>query len=181
VAQNQRGLVLVDMHAAHERVLYERFKRELAAGAIGSQSLLVPIEVALAEDLADQAEAARGRLRALGVEIDRTGPATVAVRALPPLLAGSDLAELLRALLGQAAEQDGRGHFPELREAQERVLADMACRAAVRAGRALTLAEMDGLLRDMERTELSGQCNHGRPTWVQFSHDELDRLFLRGR
>jgi DNA mismatch repair protein MutL len=181
LAQNRLGLVLVDMHAAHERVLYERFKRELADGGVASQQLLVPVTVAVAEDVADQAEGARPRLLALGVEVDRSGPTALVVRAVPPLLAGGDIAALVRALLGDATEQDGHGHFAEVREAQERVLADMACRAAVRSGRQLTLAEMDALLRDMERTELSGQCNHGRPTWVQFSHDELDRLFLRGR
>ena len=181
LAQNARGLVLVDMHAAHERILYERFKRELADGGVHAQALLVPVTLTVAEDEADHAEGARERLRGLGVELDRTGPTTLVVRALPPLLATHDAAALVRALLGEAAEQESRRHFTEVREAQERVLADMACRAAVRAGRQLTLAEMDALLRDMERTELAGQCNHGRPTWVQFSHEELDRLFLRGR
>jgi DNA mismatch repair protein MutL len=181
LAQNARGLVLVDMHAAHERILYERFKRELAEGGVHAQALLVPITLTVAEDAADEADASRERLRALGVELDRAGPTTLVVRALPPLLATTDAAALVRALLGESAEQDSRRHFTEVREAQERVLADMACRAAVRAGRQLTLAEMDALLRDMERTELAGQCNHGRPTWVQFGHEELDRLFLRGR
>jgi len=181
LAQNAQGLVLVDMHAAHERVLYERFKRELAEGGVSSQALLVPLPVSVSEDEAEQAEGARERLRSLGVELTRSGPDTLLLRALPPLLAGADAAALVRALLGAAAEQDGRQHFPEIREAQERVLADMACRAAVRSGRQLTLAEMNALLRDMECTELAGQCNHGRPTWVQFSHEELDRLFLRGR
>ena len=181
LAQNHAGLVLVDMHAAHERVLYERFKQDLAGGGIASQALLVPVAVAVAEDTADQVETARGRLRALGIELDRSGPAEVVVRAVPPLLAAADVAALVRTLLGDSAEQESRTHFAEVREAQERVLADMACRAAVRSGRQLTLPEMDALLRDMERTELSGQCNHGRPTWVQFSHEALDRLFLRGR
>ena len=181
LAQNRAGLVLVDMHAAHERVLYERLKRALAQGGVPSQALLVPVPVAVSEDLAEQAEAARERLRALGVEVDRSGPAQITVRAVPPLLAGSDVGALLRALLGEAAEQESLAHFAEVREAQERVLADMACRAAVRAGRQLTLPEMDALLRDMEQTEQSGQCNHGRPTWVQVSHEALDRLFLRGR
>ncbi|HUR41332.1 MAG TPA: DNA mismatch repair endonuclease MutL [Verrucomicrobiae bacterium] len=181
LAQNELGLVLVDMHAAHERVLYERMKQQLAAGDMPSQQLLVPVSVTVREDEADQAENAQSRLRALGIEIERAGLTTVRVRAVPPLLAGGDVATLVSGLLGAAAEQDSRQHFSEVREAQERVLADMACRAAVRAGRQLTLAEMDGLLRDMEHTDLAGQCNHGRPTWVQFRHDELDRLFLRGR
>jgi len=181
LAQNRLGLVLVDMHAAHERVLYERMKQSLRHGGIASQALLMPVAVAVPEDVADEAEAQRERLRALGLELDRAGPAVLTVRAVPPLLADKDLAALVKSLLGAATEQDSHRHFAEVTEAQERVLADMACRAAVRSGRQLTVPEMDALLRDMERTELAGQCNHGRPTWVQFTHDELDRFFLRGR
>jgi DNA mismatch repair protein MutL len=181
LAQNQHGLVLVDMHAAHERVLYERMKQQLRSGGVASQAMLVPVAVNVAEDIADRAESERARLRQLGLELDRAGPATLTVRAVPPLLAHSDLAALVKALLGGAVEQDSHRHFADVTEAQERVLADMACRAAVRSGRQLTVPEMDALLRDMERTELAGQCNHGRPTWVQFTHDELDRFFLRGR
>jgi len=181
LAQNRHGLVLVDMHAAHERVLYERLKRQLREGGVASQALLVPVSVSVPEDLADRAEAERERLRRLGLELDRAGPATLTVRAVPPLLAQSDLAALVKSLLGAAVEQDSHRHFADVTEAQERVLADMACRSAARAGRQLTVPEMDALLRDMERTELAGQCNHGRPTWVQFTHDELDRFFLRGR
>jgi len=181
LAQNRHGLVLVDMHAAHERVLYERMKQSLRGGGIASQALLVPVPVAVAEDVADEAEAQRERLRNLGLELDRSGPAMLTVRAVPPLLADSDIGALVRSLLGAATEQDSHRHFADVHEAQERVLADMACRAAVRSGRQLTVPEMDALLRDMERTELAGQCNHGRPTWVQFTHDELDRFFLRGR
>jgi DNA mismatch repair protein MutL len=169
------------MHAAHERVLYEKMKQEFRSGGVASQALLVPVAVNVAEDIADRAEAERVRLRQLGLELDRAGPATLTVRAVPPLLAHSDLAALVKALLGGAVEQDSHRHFADVTEAQERVLADMACRAAVRSGRQLTVPEMDALLRDMERTELAGQCNHGRPTWVQFTHDELDRFFLRGR
>jgi DNA mismatch repair protein MutL len=181
LAQNAQGLVLVDMHAAHERVLYERMKAELRGGGVASQALLVPVAVSVPEDLVDRAEAERERLRRLGLELDRAGPATLTVRAVPPLLADGDIAALVKSLLGEAAEQDSHRHFADVTEAQERVLADMACRSAVRAGRQLTVPEMDALLRDLERTELAGQCNHGRPTWVQFTHDELDRFFLRGR
>jgi DNA mismatch repair protein MutL len=181
LAQNTQGLVLVDMHAAHERVLYERMKQSLREGGIASQALLVPVAVSVPEDVAERAEAERDRLSRLGLELDRSGPATLMVRAVPPLLAHGDIAALVKSLLGEAAEQDSHRHFADVTEAQERVLADMACRSAVRAGRQLTIAEMDALLRDMERTELAGQCNHGRPTWVQFTHDELDRFFLRGR
>ncbi|MGQ0586101.1 MAG: DNA mismatch repair endonuclease MutL [Gammaproteobacteria bacterium] len=181
LARNARGLVVVDMHAAHERVLYERMKQQLRDGGVASQALLVPVAVGVAEDVADRAEAERPRLRQLGLELDRSGPTTLTVRAVPPLLAQSDLAGLVGALLGGAVEQDSHRHFADVTEAQERVLADMACRSAVRAGRVLTVPEMDALLRDMERTELSGQCSHGRPTWVQVTQEELDRLFLRGR
>ena len=181
LAQARDGLILVDMHAAHERVLYERFKRALSGSGIATQALLVPVAVDLSEDEADEAEKQRERLRAYGVEIDRSGPAEITVRAVPALLARVDVAALLQGLLRDAADDDSRSHFGEVVDAQERVLANMACRAAVRAGRVLTLAEMDALLRDMEQTELAGQCNHGRPTWVHFSTDELDRLFLRGR
>jgi DNA mismatch repair protein MutL len=181
LAENQHGLVLVDMHAAHERVLYERLKQQLRGGSVASQVLLVPVAVSVTEDVADEAERARERLRKLGLELDRSGPSTLTVRAVPPLLAHSDLADFVKSLLGEATEQDSHRHFADVTEAQERVLADMACRSAVRSGRLLTVPEMDALLRDMERTELAGQCNHGRPTWVQFTHDELDRFFLRGR
>jgi DNA mismatch repair protein MutL len=181
LAQNRQGLVLVDMHAAHERVLYEKMKQQLRGGGVAAQALLVPVTVAVPEDVADRAEAERERLRRLGLELDRAGPRALAVRAVPPLLAQSDLAALVTSLLGGAVEQDSHRHFADVTEAQERVLADMACRSAVRAGRQLTVPEMDALLREMERTELAGQCNHGRPTWVQFTHDELDRFFLRGR
>jgi DNA mismatch repair protein MutL len=181
LAQNRQGLVLVDMHAAHERVLYERMKQQLRGGGIASQALLVPVSVSVPEDVAEQAEASRERLARLGLELDRAGPSTLTVRAVPPLLANGDIAALVKSLLGEAAEQDSHRHFADVTEAQERVLADMACRSAVRAGRVLTVPEMDALLRDMERTELAGQCNHGRPTWVQFTHDQLDRFFLRGR
>jgi DNA mismatch repair protein MutL len=181
LAQNRQGLVLVDMHAGHERVLYERLKQQLRGGGVAAQALLVPVSINVAEDLADRAETERVRLSRLGLELDRSGPSTLTVRAVPPLLAHGDIAALVKSLLGEAAEQDSHRHFADVTEAQERVLADMACRSAVRAGRVLTVPEMDALLRDMERTELAGQCNHGRPTWVQFTHDELDRFFLRGR
>ena len=130
---------------------------------------------------ATPAEARAARLREFGLEVERSGPQSVLVRAVPPLLAQSDIAALLKSLLHDAADEESRGHFSELQDAQERVLADMACRAAVRSGRRLSVPEMNALLRDMERTDRAGQCNHGRPTWVQLSMAELDRMFLRGR
>jgi DNA mismatch repair protein MutL len=179
LAESRAGLVLVDAHAGHERVLYERFKQELATGSIPSQALLMPEVVRLGEAEADELEGQAAGLKRLGLEIDRAGPESVVVRAVPPLLAKADLAGLLRGLCGEGADSDT--HFGEVLDAQHRILADMACRAAIKANRRLTLPEMDALLRDMESTELSGQCNHGRPTWVQVNVEDLDRLFLRGR
>ena len=179
LAENRQGLVLVDAHAAHERVLYERYKQQLEAGGIPAQALLVPEVVRVGEAEADRLEAQGEELSRLGLVIDRAGPEAVAVRALPPLLAKTDLGALLRSLCGE--DSDSEAHFGEVLDAQHRILADMACRSAIKANRRLTLPEMDALLRDMEATELSGQCNPGRPTWVQVGAEDLDRLFLRGR
>ena len=179
LAENHHGLVVVDAHAAHERVLYERFKQDLARGELASQSLLLPQMVRVGEAEADALETRREELSRLGVCFDRAGPETIAVRALPPLLAKTDVQALLRKLCGEEADSDA--HFGEVLDAQHRILADLACRAAIKANRRLSLPEMDALLRDMESTELAGQCNHGRPTWVQVATADLDRLFLRGR
>ena len=183
LAENRQGLVLVDAHAAHERVLYERFKRQLADGAIASQALLLPEALRVGEAEADRLEHQADELSRLGLVVDRTGPDAVTVRGVPPLLANTDLAALLRKLcgVGTSDETDSDEHFIEALDAQHRILADMACRAAIKANRRLTLPEMDALLRDMEQTDNAGQCNHGRPTWVQIDADALDRLFLRGR
>ncbi|MGQ0503614.1 MAG: DNA mismatch repair endonuclease MutL [Panacagrimonas sp.] len=181
LAQNARGLVLVDAHAAHERVLYERMKRTLSTGRIAAQTLLVPLPVALDEDQADALEARQAELAALGLELDRASPTSVTVRAVPPILAREDVSALVAGLAREEGRPTPHAHLGEVRNAQERVLADVACRAAIKAHRRLSLPEMDALLRDMESTELSDQCNHGRPTWVLLSLDELDRLFLRGR
>lgn len=181
LAQNERGLVLVDAHAAHERVLYERMKRDLAVGAIPAQQLLTPEPVQVAEDQADALEARREEFARLGLELDRAGPGTMHVRAVPSLLQREDLATLVAGLARDEGRTAPHAHLGEVLDAQSRVLADVACRAAIKANRRLTLPEMDALLRDMERTELADQCNHGRPTWVQLEMAELDRLFLRGR
>jgi DNA mismatch repair protein MutL len=181
LAQNNAGLILVDAHAAHERVLYEQFKRQLAEGGIQSQALLVPEMVNLDEDAADALEARREELLRYGLELGRAGRSAVVVRAVPPLLAGQDIAGFLLDLIADEDQRGNATHLGEVLDAQHRVMADMACKAAIKANRRLTQTEMDALLRDMERTELSGQCNHGRPTWVQVGIDELDRLFLRGR
>ena len=181
LAENARGLVLVDAHAAHERVLYERMKRELAEGPVPSQAMLVPEPIHVAEDEADVLEARREELSGLGISLDRVGPSTVVVRAAPPLLGREDVSALIAGLVRDEGRPAPHAHLGEVLDAQSRVLADVACRAAIKANRRLSLPEMDALLRDMERTELADQCNHGRPTWVQLEMSELDRLFLRGR
>ena len=181
LAQNRHGLVLLDAHAAHERVLYERFKRQLSEGGVASQSLLVPEQIRLEEDEADSLEAQATELSKLGLEISRSGPASITVRAVPPLLARENVTTLIRELCSDEDMRESNEHLGEVLDAQHRVMAEIACKSAIKANRRLTIAEMDGLLRDMEATELSGQCNHGRPTWVQIGMNELDRLFLRGR
>jgi len=181
LAQNRDGLILVDAHAGHERVLYERLKRQLLNGAIPSQALLVPETLKLAEDEVEALLASRDKLSELGISFDRSGPQSILLRGVPPLLAKTDLRPLLQDLARGGAEGDSQHHFDEALDAQSRILADMACRSAIRANRRLTLPEMEALLREMEQTERAGQCNHGRPTWVQIGMNELDRLFLRGR
>jgi len=178
LAQNQAGLVVVDMHAAHERILYETFKKDLEGERIAAQPLLIPvvfnaerIEVATAGDYADT-------LARLGFEITSLSETSLAVRSVPALLADTDAKALARDVLKELQEF-GSGEV--LTRHRDELLSTMACHAAVRANRRLSLAEMDALLRQMEETEKSGQCNHGRPTWVQFALDDLDRLFLRGR
>ena len=181
LAQNAQGLIVVDQHAAHERVIYERYKRELAAGGVPSQALLAPQLITVSEEEADIAESRLPLLAAAGLQMDRIGPAQLAVRGTPPLLSAGDLGEWLHELLGHAVESGSHSHLGEVLDAQHRVLAEMACKAAIKANRAMTLQEMNALLREMESTDLAGQCNHGRPTWVQVGLPELDRLFLRGR
>lgn len=181
LAQNRHGLVLVDAHAAHERILYERMKRQLDGGGIPAQALLMPETLVLHEDEADALDARRDELYRYGIDLDRVGPCAVRVRAAPPLLTAGEVQALVMGLVRDEEQHQSRTHFGGALEAQYRVLADVACKAAIKANRRLTLPEMDALLRDMETTELSGQCNHGRPTWVQIGTQELDRLFLRGR
>lgn len=178
LAENARGLVLVDMHAAHERITYERLKQARAAGAIPSQLLLVPLALAVSRREADAAEEAAPRFAALGFEVSRSGPERLVVRRVPSALAGADVERLVRDVLADLALHESAAR---LEEYENEVLATMACHGSVRANRRLTIPEMNALLRQMEETERSGQCNHGRPTWVQLTQAELDRLFLRGR
>jgi DNA mismatch repair protein MutL len=178
LAQNEAGLVLVDMHAAHERIVMEKLKANLDGGAVQRQSLLVPalfsaeaLEIATAEDN-------REAIEHLGLELSVSGPNELAVRAAPAPLAGGDIVGLARSVIREIREY---GASQALSARQNELLATMACHAAVRANRALSPVEMNALLREMEETERSGSCNHGRPTWYQLTMGDLDKLFLRGR
>ena len=178
LAQNEAGLVLVDMHAAHERIVMERLKRALDSGDVARQRLLVPaVFAAEALDVAT-ADENRAALERIGLEVVVSGPNELTVRSAPVLLASGDVVGLARSLLKEIREY---GASQMLAGRQNELLATMACHAAVRAHRALSTTEMNALLREMEETERSGSCNHGRPTWYQLTMADLDKLFLRGR
>lgn len=185
LAENAQGLVIVDMHAAHERIVYERLKQEISLTApdgtvhpLSSQPLLIPATFAATPDEVATAEAHVATLSTLGLEISPFSPKTLAVRAVPTTLAQGDAVELARSVLAELAQHDAS---TVIQRAQNEILGTMACHGAVRANRRLTLEEMNALLRQMEETERSDQCNHGRPTWRQLTLKELDALFLRGR
>ncbi|MBK1649165.1 DNA mismatch repair endonuclease MutL [Rhabdochromatium marinum] len=179
LAQAADGLIIVDMHAAHERVCYERLKAAWQSdGQVRRQPLLIPVAVRLSRAEADRLDAHQLDLQALGVVVSRLGEEQVAVREIPAMLQGADAEQLLRDLLSDLNEH---GQSARIQHQANHLLATMACHGSVRANRRLTVTEMNALLRAMEATERADQCNHGRPTWVKLSDQELDRLFLRGR
>ncbi|MFC5525277.1 DNA mismatch repair endonuclease MutL [Rhodanobacter ginsengisoli] len=178
LAENAHGLILVDMHAAHERITYEKLKSGRAGSNLRSQMLLVPQGIAVSAKEAAAAEEHAEALADWGLELSRSGPTTIVVRRIPALLEGADVAQLSRDVLSELAQH---GSSRRLQELENELLSTMACHGSVRAGRRLGLPEMNALLREMEATERSGQCNHGRPTWIQLSLAELDKLFMRGR
>ena len=178
LSANQEGLVLTDMHAAHERILYERLKHEFHGGRVSTQLLLIPIALEVNHVEADLVEESTEKLSLLGFEIDRQGPTQLLVRSVPNLLGNTDVEKLVRDVLPDLEEF---GVSQAVSETQDRLLSSMACHSAWRAGDAMTTTEMDSLLRRMERTENFAQCNHGRPTYVTWSIEDLDRLFMRGQ
>jgi len=178
LAQDAAGLVLVDMHAGHERVLYEKLKADHAGRSIDAQRLLEPITVSLPEAVLDRLLEEEADWARCGFELTRMAPDRIAVRSVPALLARGDIAELVRDTALAVANDEGVHH---VEGAEHRLLATLACRGAVHGGRRLSLPEMDALLRQMEQTERASQCNHGRPTFARVALADLDRLFLRGR
>jgi len=178
LAENSQGLVVVDMHAAHERIVYERLKQQLDTTQITSQPLLIPASFSATPQEIATAESCADVLMQLGLEVSALSAKTLAVRAVPTSLAQGDCVELARSVLAELAQHDAA---TVVQRAQNEILATMACHGAVRANRKLSLDEMNALLRQMEATERSDQCNHGRPTWRQVGMRELDALFLRGR
>ncbi len=178
LAENADGLVVVDMHAAHERIGYEKLKGAHDGEGLRTQPLLVPMNVAVSEREADVAEREADTLAALGFELTRSGPGSLLLRSVPALLADGDVEALLRDVLADLREH---GESRRVSAARDELLSTMACHGAVRANRRLTIAEMNALLREMEATERSGQCNHGRPTWTRFALGDIDKWFLRGR
>ncbi len=178
LAQNQQGLIIVDMHAAHERITYERMKTACAREELKIQPLLVPLSIAVSQAEADCAETQREVLLSIGLELERVSAESLVVRQIPSLLRDANIEQLVRDVIADVIQH---GSSDAVQSRQDELLSTMACHGSVRANRQLTVPEMNSLLRDMETTERSGQCNHGRPTWVFQSIDELDKLFLRGQ
>ena len=179
LSETRTGLILVDTHAAHERVTYERLKREYQQGQVPHQPLLLPIKISVTANEADLAEQSQAFFTELGFELNRIAPETLLMRAIPVLLAKANPEKLLRDVLADMAMHGGVSQ--RVQQHSNQVLAKMACHGSVRAGRRLTIEEMNALLREMEQTERIGQCNHGRPTWIELSGADLDKFFLRGQ
>jgi DNA mismatch repair protein MutL len=178
LAENAQGLIVVDMHAAHERITYEQMKVDMTSAGLTSKPLLVPESIAVSQKEADCAEEHTKIFQSLGFELQRAGPESLLIRQIPALLDRSNVEQLVRDVLSDIVEH---GSSERISEKMNAILGDMACHCSVRANRKLSIPEMNALLRDMEATERSGQCNHGRPTWTAMSLQELDKLFLRGR
>lgn len=178
LSETATGIILVDAHAAHERVTYERLKQQYQNGAVPSQPLLLPIKIKVSAAEADLAEQEQAFFTSLGFELNRAGPETIVLRSIPALLGNTDMETLIRDVLSDMAEH---GMSRRIQEKSNEILATVACHGSVRAHRRLTIDEMNALLRDMEQTERIGQCNHGRPTWIELSTGDLDKFFLRGQ
>lgn len=178
LAENAQGLIMVDMHAAHERVTYERMKSAFSEGGIHAQPLLVPESIAVSEKEADCADNFQSIFQSLGFELQRAGPETLLIRQIPIILQRAKVEQLVRDVLSDLIEH---GSSERIQHHINDILSTMACHGSVRANRKLTIPEMNALLRDMEATERSGQCNHGRPTWLLQSLDDLDKMFMRGQ
>jgi DNA mismatch repair protein MutL len=176
VAEAEDGLVIVDQHAAHERLVLERMRRALDGGRVAAQALLLPEVVELDEPACDRLEARLAELAELGLDLERFGPNAVLVRAMPALLGNGDVKGLVSDLADELAAFD---QALSLKEKLDAVAGTMACHGSVRAGRVLSVAEMNALLREMEVTPHSGQCNHGRPTWIKLAHGDIEKLFGR--
>ena len=178
LAQNKEGLITVDMHAAHERITYERMKTACQREELKMQPLLVPLSISVSQGEADCAETEQEALLTIGIELERVAAESIVVRQVPSILRNADIEQLVRDVLSDVLEY---GSSDRIQAHQDELLSTMACHGSIRANRHLTIPEMNALLRDMEATERSGQCNHGRPTWVYQSLNELDKLFLRGQ
>jgi DNA mismatch repair protein MutL len=178
LAQNDKGLVVVDMHAAHERITYEKLKSQFESSSLATQPLLVPVTLEVGDAEMGVWEQHRNVFESCGLEVEQMGERTLAVRRVPAAVQSVDVAALVRDVLSDLAEH---GQSNRLQSLSDELLSTMACHGSVRAHRSLTLDEMNALLRQMEETERSGQCNHGRPTWVQLDLGELDAWFMRGR
>ncbi|MEQ1560945.1 MAG: DNA mismatch repair protein MutL, partial [Methyloglobulus sp.] len=178
LAETRTGIILVDAHAAHERIIYEKLKQQAQQGNVPSQPLLLPIKINISPAEADLAEQAADLFIELGFDINRSGLETIVVRSVPALMNNTDMETLIRDVLADLAQH---GLSQRMQDHGKHILGTIACHSAVRAHRRLTIDEMNALLRDMERTENSGVCNHGRPTWVELSTNQLDKFFLRGQ